>query len=492
MASAWMRWTGQVLAAAALVACSGGGGSSGACTGSAEVCFGAPPVVNTAPINPDLLPASSALANQCSVGEQQRFTRAYLHENYFWYREVQAINPAAYSSIPDYFMGLLTPLLDSTGARKDRFSFITTASGADSLATGEAVGYGADWRLDSARRVRVGQVTPGSPAAQAGLVRGGVVESILNAGGSFFPTTNGALLTVRYRASLTSAEQIISMTATPVQDDPVPLVRVVSSGAGRQAGYVLFNAHIRGAQDKLIDAMHTLQGSPIDAVVLDLRYNGGGFLYTALALASMLAPPAAEKKIFERLQFNDKRASETEESTFSFSSQLQFSDGRYAEGTLLPRLNLPRVYVLTSASTCSASESIVNSLRGVDVEVVLIGANTCGKPYGFSRKDNCGLSYFPIEFQGTNQKGFGDYAGGFVPQCAATDDFDRALGDTGEGMLATALAHLDGKGCTTRAQSVRRDLLAAPDEALARSVADRPQRPGRLWAPSQVGAGLTR
>jgi carboxyl-terminal processing protease len=385
-----------------------------------------------------------------------------------------------------------TPLLDSTGARKDRFSFITTASGADSLATGEAVGYGADWRLDSARRVRVGQVTPGSPAAQAGLARGGVVEGILNAGGSFFPTTNGALLTVRYRASLTSAEQIISMTATPVQDDPVPLVRVVSSGAGRQAGYVLFNAHIRGAQDKLIDAMHTLQGSPIDAVVLDLRYNGGGFLYTALALASMLAPPAAEKKIFERLQFNDKRASETEESTFSFSSQLQFSDGRYAEGTVLPRLNLPRVYVLTSASTCSASESIVNSLRGVDVEVVLIGANTCGKPYGFSRQDNCGLSYFPIEFQGTNQKGFGDYAGGFAPQCAATDDFDRALGDTGEGMLATALAHLDGKGCTTRAQSVRRDLLAAPDEALARSVADRPQRPGRLWAPSQAGAGLTR
>ena len=66
-------------------------------------------------------------------------------------------------------------------------------------------------------------------------LRGGVVEGILNAGGSFFPTTNGALLTVRYRASLTSAEQIISMTATPVQDDPVPLVRVVSSFTARSS-----------------------------------------------------------------------------------------------------------------------------------------------------------------------------------------------------------------------------------------------------------------
>ena len=106
-------------------------------------------------------------------------------------------------------------------------------------------------------------------------------------------------------------------------------------------------------------------------------------------------------------------------------------------------MNLGRVYVLSSPGTCSASEAIVNGLRGVDVEVVLVGGTTCGKPYGFTAKDNCGISYFPIEFQGVNDKGFGDYADGFGPTttCTVAGDFSKALGDSSEGMLAAALNH---------------------------------------------------
>jgi hypothetical protein len=82
--------------------------------------------------------------------------------------------------------------------------------------------------------------------------------------------------------------------------------------------------------------------------------------------------------------------------------------------------------------------------------VHLIGNTTCGKPYGFFGQDNCGITYFPIEFQGVNAKGFGDYGGGFVPGgsgvagvagCAANDDLDHALGDPAEGQLASALAY---------------------------------------------------
>jgi hypothetical protein len=118
----------------------------------------------------------------------------------------------------------------------------------------------------------------------------------------------------------------------------------------------------------------------------------------------------------------------------------------------LPALSLSRVYVLVSGSTCSASEAIINGLRGVDVDVRLIGNTTCGKPYGFFGQDNCGITYFPIEFQGVNAKGFGDYADGFIPGgtgatadnvagCAANDDLDHALGDPAEGQLAAALAY---------------------------------------------------
>ena len=89
------------------------------------------------------------------------------------------------------------------------------------------------------------------------------------------------------------------------------------------------------------------------------------------------------------------------------------------DGQALPTLNLSRVYVLVGSGTCSASEAIVNGLRGVGVTVNLIGATTCGKPYGFYPTDNCDTTYFAIQFQGVNQLGQGDYADGFAPTCAA-------------------------------------------------------------------------
>jgi hypothetical protein len=125
----------------------------------------------------------------------------------------------------------------------------------------------------------------------------------------------------------------------------------------------------------------------------------------------------------------------------------------------LPTLNLPRVFVLTGSMTCSASESIINGLRGVNVQVIQIGSTTCGKPYGFYAKDNCGTTYFSIQFQGVNDAGFGSYGDGFTPQntvaaggerlpgCSVRDDFTRALGDPLEARFAAALAYRQAPTC---------------------------------------------
>src|SRR5258707_1909918 len=122
-------------------------------------------------------------------------------------------------------------------------------------------------------------------------------------------------------------------------------------------------------------------------------------------------------------------------------------------GQPLPTVNLARVFVLTGPSTCSASESIINSLRGVSVQVIQVGSTTCGKPYGFYPADNCGTTYFSIQFQGVNAMGFGDYPDGFTPAntvtaqgvslpgCSVADDFTHALGDSAEGLLASALGY---------------------------------------------------
>ena len=84
-------------------------------------------------------------------------------------------------------------------------------------------------------------------------------------------------------------------------------------------------------------------------------------------------------------------------------------------------------------------------LRGVGVTVYLIGSTTCGKPYGFYPTDNCGTTYFSIQFRGENAANFGDYTDGFspanthgerrarsVPGCSVADDFTHALGDAAE------------------------------------------------------------
>jgi carboxyl-terminal processing protease len=171
----------------------------------------------------------------------------------------------------------------------------------------------------------------------------------------------------------------------------------------------------------------------------------------ASQLAYMIASPARTVgKTFERSVYSDRRTA----ATSSASSNMPFigtSSGLAGTGTLpntpLPNLGLNRVYVIASAGTCSASESVINGLRGVDVEVIVLGSSTCGKPYGFTARDNCGLSYFPVEFKGVNAKGFGDFADGFAPTCAVADDLDHPLGAESEGMLAAALAYRNGASC---------------------------------------------
>jgi len=108
------------------------------------------------------------------------------------------------------------------------------------------------------------------------------------------------------------------------------------------------------------------------------------------------------------------------------------------------------------------------------VNVIQIGSTTCGKPYGFYPADNCGTTYFAIQFKGVNQLGFGDYPDGFspantqsppgvsVPGCSVADDLQHALGDPNEARLAAALGYASSPGA-----------CPAPSGNLARTMAGR-------------------
>jgi hypothetical protein len=249
------------------------------------------------------------------------------------------------------------------------------------------------------------------------------------------------------------------MTAVAIQTTPVPDARFIATQTGL-VGYILFNRHIATSEAMLVNAFQQFQDAEVSDLILDLRYNGGGFLDIANETAYMIAGSQADGQTFDELEFNDKHT------VFNPVTGAPLAPSRFLSrtrgfstqaGINLPSMNLPRVFIITGPGTCSASEAIINGLRGIDVQVIQIGSATCGKPYGFYPFDNCGTTYFSIQFKGVNAIGFGDYTEGFspanapglageaLPGCYVEDDFSRPLGSSAEGRLAAALQHrLDG------------------------------------------------
>jgi membrane-associated protease RseP (regulator of RpoE activity) len=443
---------------AVLTACGGGTPSAPASAALAQQC---------APGNPHIGDATAPVA-VASLEVERGWVRQYVDEAYLWYQEVPSVDPRAPAfddptdvsrSLERYFDALRTPALTPSGKRKDEFSFVYPTAAWQALSRdGVEPGYGIHWWFDSAtppRGTRIAFIEPGSPAQAAGLQRG---DRLLEVDGvgiddptvAGVATINAALFplqgrTHRFRFERDGAALADTVLAAAlVVRRPVPLSTVLDLGAEGRVGVIVFNEHLGDAERQLVGAMRQMATAGIDDLVLDLRYNGGGFLYIASQLAAMVTDAArTDGRVFERSIYNDKRQAENVLPGTPFYTESCVPDASFARCTqveALPRLGLSRVYVLAGRGTCSASEALVNGLRGVGVEVALIGATTCGKPYGFTARDNCGLSYFPIEFQGVNDRGVGDYADGFAPTCTVADDFSRALGDPAEGRLAAALA----------------------------------------------------
>jgi carboxyl-terminal processing protease len=474
-----MEWMarGAVLAVALLtVAGCGGGGGGGSSLGGRTPS-------SSSSYTAGQFKQSSTLANQCQAPRagttdrsgttfaENMFLRSWTNETYLWYSEVPDTNPGT-SSTDTYFRQLKTPLNTASGRAKDRFHFTYTTEEWEQLSqSGIEVGYGADWLIIAGqppRRVVVAYTEPGSPAATQAIPRGAEVlfadgVDVVSAGSSsavdqinaaFFPATAGESHTFIIRDVLGN-QRTVTMSSIAVTHTPV-LLSTTFDQSGDTIGYILFNDHIATAESQLISAITNLRNAGIDDLILDIRYNGGGYLDIASELGYMIAGPTnIGGRPFERLVFNDKNPSTNPitgqaltPTPFHTTAQ-GFSTTR---GTALPTLNLPRVYVITSSNTCSASESIINSLRGVGVQVFQIGSTTCGKPYGFYPQDNCGTTYFSIQFEGRNADNFGTYPDGFTPQnspdvgsvdlngCSVADDFTRALGDPLERRLAAALS----------------------------------------------------
>ena len=406
--------------------------------------------------------------------DENNWLRSWSNDTYLWYDEIVDRNPALFDT-PEYFDLLRTTERTASGNLKDRFHFTYPTDVWESFSrTGASVGYGAHIVLLSSRPPREAVVAftePGSSADLAGLARGTRILKIdgvdlvrgsdvdaLNAG--LFPSEAGESHEFEVQGLDDGQPRTVTLRAEVVMSDPVRHVRVLDTDSG-PVGYLLFNDFIATAERDLIDAFEDLSGQGITDLVLDLRYNTGGYLDIASQLGFMVAgPSAAQGHVFEELQFNDKHrifdpvTGRRLRPLLFHTTSIGFT---VPSGRDLPSVNLPRLFVLTGPNTCSASESVINGLRGIDIEVVQIGSTTCGKPYGFYPTANCGTTYFTVQFRGINAKGFGDFSDGFspanvaevegteVPGCSVADDFEHGFANPEEARLQAALRYrMDG------------------------------------------------
>ncbi len=468
-----MLW-GAASLLALLAGCGGGGGGASSTA--------ATPGVTAPATGADDASDWRALARRCqfpragqadvqgTLMDELKWLRSYYNESYLWYRELPAnLRLDDYARPVDFFAVYKTSALTASGRAKDRFHFTYATDAWEATSgSGTELGYGVTWSRSVETAVprvwMVAMVAPGSPAALAGMRRGDELSSVdgtalgdntpqgvatLNAG--LFPAVAGErhrLVLARAGAALT-----VNLTAAQVAAPPVQNVKTIDTPSGK-VGYLQFDDHNQLSEGELAKAITTLKSADVADLVLDMRYNGGGYLAVASELAYMIAGPSqTDGKIFERLRYNDKTAPRAPD--LFQATAVGFKSSQLAAGAALPYLGLKRVTILTTPDTCSASESVINSLRGIDVEVNLIGGETCGKPYAFVPADNCGTTYFAIQMQGTNNKDFGDYADGFQPTCRAGDDLGHELGDTSERLLSTALGYRANGVCPVQPTLMR-------------------------------------
>ena len=420
---------------------------------------------------------------QGSLRTEQSWLATYMSEVYLWADEIPAANPnqftlgnhpTAVAAMSAYFDALLSAERDERNEPKDRFSFTAdTASWNARTRRGETVGYGFQAALlqpSPPRDIRIAYTNPSSPASEAQITRGAQIIRIdgvdvangqdtdtLNAG--LFPSTAGEQHRFEILDLGASTSREVVLTAQRSTTTPVPTVSVLNTANG-SVGYLLFNQHVATAEGALISAVRQLRDAGISDLVLDLRYNGGGFLDIAAQLAYMIAGSERTRdRSFETLIFNAHNPLAALDTRTPFHNRSLGFDPSLAQGTPLPTLTLERLFVLSGGGTCSASEALINGLQGVDFPVIQIGATSCGKPYGFFQQDNCGLSYFAIEFEGVNDQGVGGYAHGLAPDCAVDDDFGHDLGDPNEARLAVALSYRSQGHCGAGAKAAASEQL---------------------------------
>lgn len=209
--------------------------------------------------------------------------------------------------------------------------------------------------------------------------------------------------------------------------------------SGKKIGYAIYDefndsADIRGFAVRM-------KKSQIDEMVLDLRYNPGGYASTCSDFASLFVPTGYLGELFQIQRYNETLTNE-KVSKYGYGEDYVYL--KSSEWFQMWGLNLDRLIVLVSERTASASEALIVGLRPY-MEVVVIGTKTCGKDVGSYTIADSDYRYQlqPITFKYYNALNESTPEDGIIPDIIVQDDMKVERGDTNEVLLKAALQYIE-------------------------------------------------
>lgn len=330
----------------------------------------------------------------------------------------------------------------------------------ENLLAGVSMSNGMEFGLvyfpDNSRNVfgYVRYVLPNSPAADMGLKRGdlftGVNGSQLNESNysQLLSTDSYTIQLATFNGTsfdLTGEE--VALHKVQYDENPVYRSRIIELD-GRKIGYLMYSSFIRRYDTELNEVFGQFKAEGITDLVLDLRYNGGGSVETATDLASMITGQFNGQLFYSEIWNPDRQE--------QFGGVGLF-DNKISTGANINSLNLNQVYILTTGSSASASELVINGLNPY-INTVQVGDTTTGKfqasflmydaPAPFFSRSQASPHHtyvmLPLVFKTANKVGHTDFINGLAPNIALKENFFNLgeLGDPDEPLLAAALSNM--------------------------------------------------
>ncbi len=417
--------------------------------------------------------------NAPTTGTRDELTRdsifLYARQIYLWWDDVPdygTFKPRNYSSFSNEIYAItrfgtnpatgkpyeFSADVDGSDSNDPKYSYFTDVTDKNPLAyipgkksSVDLLGNGFDFGLlvrpygsSSSYTIYVQAVYPSSPAEKAGFKRGDRFDIIndkkigTNYSGeySFFYNALFNSSAVKLQGTTSAGTSFSrSLNRASYKSSPIYKDSVYTSG-DKKIGYLAYArfSDYDNSVPEFTRVFNKFAQSGITDLIVDLRYNGGGYVNTAEYLINYIAPSSLNGKVMYTEYYNelmqaDKATILKKQPLLDANDKPRYQNGRlvtYADVDYSVAENtnhfakkgsvntIKNVVFIVSESTASASELVINSLKPY-MNVKIVGSTTYGKPVGFFpvRIDKYDV-YFSM-FETRNSKNEGGYFAGFVP-----------------------------------------------------------------------------